>query len=128
MRQEFGEPTVAAFGYRRHTDEFILLRDKPSVYENNHIDSSWQASLRHTIRLQAHRCRSSALRLTATAFTRTTWACTPRNRGAGYIDFELRPSKRRWNLSAGAREEIFSGGGRAAFAPQLSGTCALRMN
>jgi len=45
-RQELGSRTVAAFGYRRHADEFVLLRDAPSVYENNHIDGSWQASLR----------------------------------------------------------------------------------
>jgi len=25
-RQELGGRTVAAFGYRRHTDEFVLLR------------------------------------------------------------------------------------------------------
>ena len=48
-RQELGSRTVAAFGYRRHTDEFVLLRDNPSFYENNHIDGSWQASLRHTV-------------------------------------------------------------------------------
>ena len=31
MRQELGRRTVAAFGYRRHTDDFILLRDDPSA-------------------------------------------------------------------------------------------------
>ena len=51
IRQELGSRTVAAFGYRRHTDDFILLRTNPSVYENNHIDGSWQASLRHTVPL-----------------------------------------------------------------------------
>ena len=44
-RQELGSHTVAAFGYRRHTDEFVLFRDDPAIYENNHIDGSWQASL-----------------------------------------------------------------------------------
>ena len=48
-RQEFGSRTVAAFGYRRHTDEYILARNNPSPYENNHIDGSWQASLRRTL-------------------------------------------------------------------------------
>ncbi len=46
IRQELGTRTHAAFGYRRHTDEYVLVRDDPSLYENNHIDSSWQASLR----------------------------------------------------------------------------------
>ena len=48
-----------------------------------------------------------------------------RNRGAGYIDLDLRPAQKRWSLSAGAREEIFSGGARA-FAPQLSGSLRVR--
>jgi iron complex outermembrane receptor protein len=32
-RQELGSQTVAAFGYRRHTDEFVLFRDDPAIYE-----------------------------------------------------------------------------------------------
>ena len=45
-RQELGSHTVAAFGYRRHTDDFALFRNDPAIYENNHIDGSWQGSLR----------------------------------------------------------------------------------
>src|SRR5208283_1738847 len=45
-----------------------------------------------------------------------------RNRGAGYVDLDLRPAKRRWSLSVGAREEIISGGARAAFSPELAGS------
>ena len=46
VKQDLGKNTEFDFGFRRHTDEFILLRDNPSVYENNHIDKSWQADLR----------------------------------------------------------------------------------
>ncbi len=46
-RQELGSRTEAAFGYRRHTDEFVLCcATIRRSYENNHIDGSWQASLR----------------------------------------------------------------------------------
>ena len=76
-RQELGSRTVAAFGYRRHTDEFILLRDNPSVYENNHIDGSWQASLRHTIPIASPSLLLIGLRPTATASTATILAFTP---------------------------------------------------
>ncbi len=65
------------------------------------------------------------MRPTATASTATTLGLHARNRGAGYIDLDLRPAKRRWNLSAGAREEVFSGGAQAVFAPQLSGSLRL---
>jgi iron complex outermembrane receptor protein len=133
-RQELGSRTVAAFGYRRHTDEFILLRDDPSVYENNHIDGSWQASLRHTIPIanpsllllgleaEGDSIHSYNFSGGVTSFALGVHA---RNRGAGYVDFDLRPAKHRWNLSAGAREEIFSGGAQSAFAPQLSGSLRL---
>jgi iron complex outermembrane receptor protein len=122
MRQELGSRTVAAFGYRRHTDEFILLRDEPPVYENNHIDGSWQASLRHTVPVANPSLLLFGLEADGDSIHSNNLGLHARNRGSGYIDFDLRPSKRRWNLSAGAREEIFSGGTQTAFAPQLSGS------
>jgi iron complex outermembrane receptor protein len=130
-RQELGSQTEAAFAYRRHTDDFVLLRDDPGIYENNHIDGSWQGSLRRTENLprgtlllmgleadgdsirsynDSGGVRSFALGLHA------------RNRGAGYVDVDLRPAKSRWSLSVGAREEIFSGGARAVFSPELAGS------
>jgi outer membrane cobalamin receptor len=125
MRQELGSRTVAAFGYRRHTDEFILLRDNPSVYENNHKDGSWQASLRHTIPVATPSLLLFGLEADGDSIQSNNLGRHARNRGAGYIDLDLRPAKKRWNLSAGAREEIFSGGAQAAFAPQLS--CSFRV-
>jgi iron complex outermembrane receptor protein len=134
MRQELGSRTVAAFGYRRHTDEYILLRDDPSFYENNHVDGSWQASLRHTVPIRSPSLLLFGLEADGDSInsynfyegvTSFALGVHARNRGAGYIDLDLRPAKRRWNLSVGAREEIFSGGAQAAFAPQLSGSLRL---
>jgi outer membrane cobalamin receptor len=131
IRQEFGSHAVAAFGYRRHTDDFILLRTNPSIYENNHIDGSWQASLRHTVPISAPSLLLFGLEADGDSIdshnysrgiTSNALGIHARNRGAGYIDLDLRPARHRWSLSAGAREEIFSGGARAAFAPQLSGS------
>jgi iron complex outermembrane receptor protein len=48
-----------------------------------------------------------------------------RNRGAGYADLDLRPAKSGWGLSAGVREEGFSGGLGTAFAPHLAGSLRL---
>lgn len=132
-RQELGVRTVAAFGYRRHTDDFVLLRNNPSVYENNHIDGSWQASLRHTIPIASPSLVLIGLEADGDSInshnfsggvTSFALGVHARNRGAGYIDLDLRPAKKRWSLSAGAREEIFSGGAQA-FAPQLSGSLRL---
>jgi iron complex outermembrane receptor protein len=124
-RQELGSRTVAAFGYRRHTDEFVLLRNAPSVYENNHIDGSWQASLRHTLPVANSSVLLFGLESDGDSISSNNLGLHARNRGAGYVDLDLRPSKSRWNLSAGLREELFSGGLQSALAPHLAGSMRL---
>lgn len=130
-RQELGSHTVAAFGYRRHTDDYVLVRDDPSIYENNHIDGSWQASLRHTMNLHPGALMLMGLEADGDSIrsfnfsggvTSFALGIHARNRGAGYLDLDWRPAKRRWNISAGAREEIFSGGAKAVFSPQAAGS------
>ena len=124
-RQELGSRTVAAFGYRRHTDEFVLLRNDPSVYENNHIDGSWQASLRHTLPIANSSVLLFGLESDGDSIHSNNLGLHARNRGAGYVDLDLRPTKSRWNLSAGLREELFSGGVQSALAPHLAGSLRL---
>jgi iron complex outermembrane receptor protein len=130
-RQEIGTQTVAAFGYRRHTDDFVLLRDDPAIYENNHVDGSWQASLRHTMNLPAGALLLMGIEADGDSIQSYNFSggarsfalgLHARNRGAGYVDLDWSPPKKRWNLSAGAREEIFSGGAQAVFSPQLAGS------
>jgi iron complex outermembrane receptor protein len=130
-RQELGSRTVAAFGYRRHTDEFVLFRDDPAIYENNHIDASWQASLRRTEKLPAGSLLLMGLEADGDSIhsfnfsegvTSFALGIHARNRGAGYVDLDLRPARKRWSLSVGAREEIFSGGAQAVFSPELAGS------
>jgi iron complex outermembrane receptor protein len=124
-RQDLGSRTVAAFGYRRHTDEFVLLRDDPSVYENNHIDGSWQASLRHTLPVANSSVLLFGLESDGDSIRSNNLGLHARNRGAGYLDLDLRPAKSRWNLSAGVREELFSGGLQSALSPHLAGSLRL---
>jgi iron complex outermembrane receptor protein len=120
-----GSRTEAAFGYRRHTDEFVLLRSDPSVYENNHIDGSWQASLRHTIPVATSSVLLFGLESDGDSIRSSNLGQHARNRGAGYVDLDLKPATRRWNLSVGLREELFSGGLQSAFAPHLAGSLRL---
>jgi iron complex outermembrane receptor protein len=124
-RQELGSRTVAAFGYRRHTDEFVLLRGQPSVYENNHIDGSWQASLRRTVPIASTSLLLFGLESDGDSIHSNNLGLHARNRGAGYADLDLRPAKKRWNLSAGLREELFSGGAQSVLAPHLAGSLRL---
>jgi len=121
-RQELGSQTEAAFAYRRHTDEFVLFRDDPAIYENNHIDGSWQGSLRRTEDLPAGTLLLMGLEADGDSIHSNNLGLHARNRGAGYVDMDLRPAKKRWSLSAGAREEIFSGGAQAVFSPEVAGS------
>ena len=124
-RQELGSRTVAAFGFRRHSDEFVLLRDNPSVYENNHIDGSWQASVRHTRTVATSSVLLFGLEADGDSIRSNNLGLHARNRGAGYVDLDLRPAKSHWNLSAGLREELFSGGLQSTLAPHLAGSLRL---
>jgi outer membrane cobalamin receptor len=122
MRQELGARTKAAFAFRRHSDEFVLIRDDPAIYENNHIDGSWQASLRHTLAVHGRPLVLMGLEADGDSIRSNNLGIHARNRGAGYVDLDLRPARARWNLSAGLREEIFSGGARSVWSPQLAGS------
>ena len=124
-RQELGSRTVAAFGYRRHTDQFVLLRDDPSVYENNHIDGSWQASLRRSQSIASASVLLFGLESDGDSIHSNNLGRHARNRGAGYVDFDWKPAKQRWNLSAGLREELFSGGIQSVLSPHLAGSLRL---
>lgn len=124
-RQELGAHTTAAYGYRRHTDEFILVRDNPALYENNHMDGSWQANLRYTHSVAGTSQFLMGLEADGDSIVSNNLGDHARNRGAGYVDLDLRPAAKRWNLATGLREETFSGGIPVVWSPQLAGTLRL---
>jgi iron complex outermembrane receptor protein len=118
-QQELGGNTEAAFGYRRHTDEYVLLRDDPAVYENNHIDSSWQAVLRRKDAIAHGGMLFYGLEANGDAIDSNNLGRHARNQGAGYLSAEMRPAKA-WNISAGLRGEIVSGGAQMVWSPSLA--------
>lgn len=120
-RQEIGTKTQAAFGYRRHSDNFILLRNDPSFYANNHVDSSWQGVVRRKDPLSSIATLFYGLEADGDAIASNNLGHHARNRGAGYLDLDLRTSHE-WTLSAGLREEILSGGARSVLSPDLAGS------
>lgn len=107
--QSVGARTNAGYAYRRHTDNFILLRDDPSVYANNHIDTSWQAIVRHVTVLRPDDGLYYGLDFDGDSIHSNNLGVHARNWGSGYVDLDLR-SWKRWTLSVGAREEVISGG------------------
>jgi vitamin B12 transporter len=123
-RQELGGRTVAALGYRRHTDKFVLIRTAPAIYENNHIDSSWQGSFRRTQLFGAGSALLVGIEADGDSIRSNNLGIHARNRGAGYADLDLHPRAHRWTASAGIREEVFSGG-HSTLSPHLTGSWRL---
>lgn len=119
--QTFGKRTQAAFGYRRHTDNFILLRNDPAVYANNHIDSGWQAVIRRKQPLSSTASIFYGLGAQGDSIHSNNLGIHSRSRGAGYLDLDWRPA-RRGSLSAGLRDEVLSEGVKQVLSPDLAGS------
>ncbi|MFB3915807.1 MAG: TonB-dependent receptor plug domain-containing protein [Terriglobales bacterium] len=128
ITQDLGTKTQAAFAYRRHTDDFLLFRDKPLTYENRHSDESWEAALRRHDSLSQKAVLSygaEAYRDTIDSIHLKDGVITPalgshaRNRGAIYLDLDMR-ALRRFSFSIGAREEVYAGT-QTHFSPTVSG-------
>ena len=122
LRQGIGKNTEFDFGYRRHTDEFILLRDNPSAYENNHIDESYQVALRRHQDLSANTTLSFGGEGFHDSIDSNNLGQHSRNREAGYVNLDAR-ALRRLSLSLGAREEFY--GSDSEFTPSVAAGLAL---
>lgn len=107
--QGIGTRTNAGFAYRRHTDNYILIRDDPSVYANNHIDTSWQAIARRKSTWNGNNNLYYGLDFDGDSIHSNNLGVHARNWGSGYVDLDLHAWKRA-TISVGAREEIISGG------------------
>ena len=108
ISQIFNPNTQAVFGYRRHTDQYILIRDDPAFYENNDIDTSWEAALRRHDALGRHITVSYGLEGDGDGIHSNNLGAHARNWGSGYVDVDAQWG--RASLSAGLRQEIISGG------------------
>jgi iron complex outermembrane receptor protein len=117
--QHIGENTEVAFGYRRHTDEFVLIRDQPNIYENNHVTDSWQGALREHTKLTPNTGLYYGAEVYRDAIDSNNLGHHSRDRGAVYFDYDAR-ALGRFSLSIGLREELFSRG-TADLSPTISG-------
>jgi iron complex outermembrane receptor protein len=107
FKQDLGKKTEADFSYRRHSDEFVLLRDDPAFYENNHISQSWEAALRRHEQLAPNIALFYGGEGFHESINSNNLGQHERSRGAGYVDLDIRAWKR-YSISFGAREEIYS--------------------
>ncbi len=121
--QQFDEHTAAALAFRRHSDLFVLFRDRPGVYKNQHIDQSWQAAIRRNQPLTHLANVFYGVEEDTDQIVSNSLGRHGRNRTAGYLSLDLR-ARQRGTLSLGIREELLSGG-RVVSSPSVSGSLRL---
>jgi iron complex outermembrane receptor protein len=132
VQQQIGKRTAASFGYLRHSDLFVLFAGQPSIYENNHITTSYEAALRRADELGRNTTLAYGLEESGDSIhsfnffegvLSSALGVHARNQGAGYANLSLR-SLRRFSLSLGAREEVLSSQG-SVFSPSAAAAYSL---
>jgi iron complex outermembrane recepter protein len=118
VRQNLGRNTDAAFAYRRHTDLFVLYRDRPQVFTNRHAVESYQATLRRHEDLRTGAKLHYGVELYRDAIVSNNLGKHDRTRGAGYVAFDARAFNR-FSFSAGLRDEVY-GSGNHQLSPTVS--------
>ncbi len=118
IRQPLPDNFQADFAFRKHTDEYILLVQDPAVYENNHVDTLWQADLRGSTTAGRYFNLAYGLESDGDGIRSNSLGRHARNQGAGYANLSLH-ARGRLTLSGGAREEIYAGP-KSVFTPTVS--------
>jgi iron complex outermembrane receptor protein len=127
IQQQLGQQTAASFGYRRHTDLFVLFVDQPSIYENNHITTSYEGGLRRAQTLRPNTTLSYGVEADGDTIHSNSLGQHARNQGAAYANLNL-AALGRFSLSLGARDEILTGsinGTDNVFSPSVAAAYTL---
>ncbi len=118
LHQDLGKKTELDFAYRRHSDVFDLFRGQPWIYENNHVTDAWQAALRRHDQLSTNVVLSYGVEGNREDIDSTNLGVRARNRGAVYVNYDMRAWKR-LSFSVGGREEVYNST-RGEFSPAAS--------
>lgn len=111
IRQAFGKKTEASFAFRRHTDMFVLYRDRPQVFTNRHGVEGYQSSLRRHDSIGSKATLSYGGEGYREVIDSNNLGNHQRNHGAVYAALDIR-AFRRYSFTLGGREELFRGGAR----------------
>jgi iron complex outermembrane receptor protein len=117
-RQQLNEKTEASFAFRRHTDLFVLYRDRPQVFTNRHAVESYQGAVRRREDLSTNTRLFYGAEVVADTIDSNNLGSHSRVRSAGYVSFDARAFKR-FSFTAGLRDEIY-GSFNHEFSPSVS--------
>jgi iron complex outermembrane recepter protein len=106
LKQDLGKRTQFDLGFRRHSDLFVLFRDRPPIYTNHHADETWQVSLRRNQALASNANLHYGCEGFRDAIASNNLGNHVRSRAAAYVEADFR-ALHRFFLTLGAREEIW---------------------
>jgi iron complex outermembrane receptor protein len=106
--QNIGDNTELDFGYRRHTDLFVLFWEDPQIYTNRHADETWEGSVRRTDDMPFGGKLHYGTEIDADSIQSNNLGYHSRHEEAVYVDYDLRVLKR-FSFSVGLRDDIYSG-------------------
>ncbi len=106
LRQSLGEKTEAAFSFRRHSDLFVLYRDRPAVFANHHSVESYQTSVRRREEISPNARLFYGFEGLHDSIESNNLGKHDRARVSGYVSFDMRALKR-FSFSLGLREEVY---------------------
>lgn len=122
LHRTFGKQTEVDFGYRRHSDLFVLFRTDPDYFTNRHIDQAFQAAIRRWEKLALNTRLHYGGEMIHDSIDSNNLGLHQRTRASAFVSLDVRALKR-FSFSVGAREEFFAtgpGGGQAVFSPSAS--------
>ncbi len=123
-QQSLGERTQISAAFRKHTDLFVLYRDRPQVFTNRHAVESLQASVRRTEPLGTNTSLHWGVEGWRDDIVSNNLGKHSRARGSGYASLDFR-ALRRFSLSVGAREEVYRSFDQQ-FVPSIAGGAWIR--
>jgi iron complex outermembrane receptor protein len=119
IRQDLGASTEVDFGYRRHTDLFVLYRDRPEAYTNRHALETYQGAVRRRRRLGRNTMLHYGTEGAYDSIRSSSLGAHARGQAAAYGAIDFR-ALGRFTLNIGAREEVYRGL-RRQFSPSVTG-------
>jgi len=120
VRQTLGSSMDTNFSYRRHTDLFVLYRDRPESFTNRHVLETYQGAARRRLSLGQNTMLHYGTDASYDAIRSSNLGIHTRGRAAafGAVDFR---ALGRFALNLGAWEDVYRGL-RHQFSPSVTGS------
>ncbi len=110
---------MQTFAYLRRTDEYVYIKDLPSIYENNHAMEDYQAALRRFEKIGQDMRVYYGVDGLREHIDSNNLGIHTRDQGGVYASFDALALKR-FSFNAGVREELYTAGNQV-FSPSVSG-------